>query len=114
MPGNVVCMGAMCQCTQGASPTPLTVTSQQIRTIAGMLVATVKDNLPGANITPFGACAASGAPCAPALPGPWAPGSTIDSIMNLPVLTAASKLVCTVGGEISISNPNCNLDSTVM
>lgn len=121
MPGNVVCMGAICQCNQGASPTPLTVTSQQIRTVGGMLVATVMDNAPAANIAPFGVCqqltkAASGTPtpCVPAPAGPWAPGSTIDRITNLAVLTADSKLVCTVGGEISVSNPNCNLDCTIL
>ncbi len=120
MAGNVVCMGALCQCNQGAAPTPLTVTSQQIVTVQGMLVATVMDNAPVANIAPFGVCQqltkmASGVPtpCVPAPAGPWAPGSTIDTIMNLPVLTASSKLMCGVGGQITVNNPNCNVDYTV-
>lgn len=120
MAGNVVCAGALCQCNQGAAPTPLTVTSQQIVQIQGMPVATVMDNVPGANIKPFGICQqltklASGTPttCVPAPTGPWSPGSTIENVMSLPVLTANSTLVCGVGGQITISNPNCSLDCTM-
>lgn len=121
MPGNVVCNGAMCSCTQGAAPTPLTVTSQQILTIQNIPVATIQDAAPVGNIKPFGNCkvlttAASGTPtpCAPALAPAWTPGSTVQSVNNVPVLTKDSTLVCTVGGVISITNPNCAADAQVL
>src|SRR5207248_5678867 len=95
MAGNVVCQGALCACNQGAAPTPLTVTSQQIRTVAGMLVATIMDFAPVANVKPFGVCqqltkmaAGVPTPCVPAPVGPWAPGSKVDLVTNFPVLTA--------------------------
>jgi hypothetical protein len=112
-------MGALCKCDQGAAPTPLTVTSQQIVEVTGMLVATVMDNAPMANITPFGICQqltkmASGVPtpCVPAPAGPWSPGSELESINGVAVLTADSKLQCTVGGKITIANPNCQVEFT--
>ena len=117
MPGNVVCMGALCQCNQGAAPTPLTVTSQQIVSVNGMLVATVADSAPLVNVKPFGICqqltklaAGVPTPCIPAPTGPWTPGSKVDHINGFPVLTADSKVMCGVGGQITIANPNCALD----
>lgn len=117
MPGNVVCQGALCACNQGAAPTPLAVTSQSIFTINEMMVATVMDSAPMANIKPFGICQqltklASGVPtpCVPAPVGPWMPGAQLETIMELPVLTDDSKLTCGVGGEITIKNANCLLE----
>lgn len=114
MAANVVCQGAMCTCNQGTAPTPLTVTSQMIVSNSGMTVATIMDFAPMTNVTPFANCliltqAAQGVPtpCVPAPVGPWAPGSLIDKINGFPVLTANSKLVCGIGGEISITSPNC-------
>ena len=51
-----MCQGALCICNQGATPTPLTISSQQIRSIGGMPVATVMDFAPVANLAPFGVC----------------------------------------------------------
>jgi hypothetical protein len=109
----------MCTCNQGSAPTPLTVTSQQVFAISGMLVATVMDSAPMANVMPFGICQqltkmASGVPtpCVPAPVGPWTPGAHIAQA-TLPVLTKDSKLTCGVGGQISISNPNCLVDYQV-
>lgn len=120
MPGNLVCMNALCACNKGAAPTPLTVTSQQLRTVNNQLVATVMDFAPIVNIKPFGICQqltnlASGVPtpCVPVPVGPWSPGSAIETITNLAVLTADSKLTCGVGGEITIKFPNCTLELTV-
>lgn len=62
MAGNVVSMGAHCQCDQGATPTPLTVTSQQVMQIQGKLAATVMDSVPMTNVKPFGACQQSTPP----------------------------------------------------
>lgn len=117
MPANVVCMGAQCRCDQGAAPTPLTVTSQQLVNVKGALVATVMDHVPIMNIAPFGICqqltkAAGGTPtpCVPATATKWAPGSKIEVINSNPILTKDSTLNCSIGGKITIVNPGCTMD----
>ena len=99
--GNFVTMGAMLQCN--------------------MLMATTMDFTP-ANIPTFGMCrsmanptvsaatsAAMGVltpmPCVPVIPAPWAPGSAMVKVMNMPALTNNSKCMCTWGGQISITSP---------
>ncbi len=112
MPQAVV-MGAQLQCTCGDAPTPLTVTSQMQVKIGNQFAATVMDYAPIVNIAPFGTCktltaAASGVPtpCVPATTSPWTPGSTsIVRIGNFNGLLSTDKLVCTVGGMISITTP---------
>src|SRR5687768_7231252 len=101
MAGNVVCQNALCQCDQGAAPSPLAVTSQMSVTIRDMMVATVMDMAPMANVKPFGTCQqltkmASGVPqpCIPAPTGPWSPGSEVEFIHGVKVLTRDSKLTC--------------------
>jgi hypothetical protein len=119
MAGNVVCQGALCSCNQGSVSTPLTVTSQQVFSIGGMLVATIMDSAPMVNVAPFGICqqltkmaGAVPTPCVPAPTGAWTPGAHIAKA-TLPVLTKDSKLTCGVGGQISISDPNCLVDYQV-
>jgi hypothetical protein len=109
----VVCQGAMAMCPLGTAPSTLTVTSQQSYTIGGMLVATIQDCNPMVNLPPFGTCntltaAAQGVPtmCALAPVGMWTPGSTLQKINNIPVLTQACTLACGIGGVITITNPN--------
>jgi Domain of unknown function (DUF4280) len=109
----VVCQGAMCMCPLGTAPSTLSVTSQQIVTINSLFVATIQDCMIGANLPPFGTCqiltaSASGVPtpCAMVPAGTWMPGSTVHSINNLPVLTDICKLICGIGGMITIVNPN--------
>ncbi|OAI41312.1 hypothetical protein AYO40_03390 [Planctomycetaceae bacterium SCGC AG-212-D15] len=83
-----------------------------------MPVATVMDFAPVANVVPFGICQqltkmASGVPtpCVPAPTGPWMPGSLVESILGLKVLTADSQLICGVGGQISIKMPGAIVDT---
>jgi hypothetical protein len=116
---KVVCQGAMCSCPMGSAPSTLSVTSQQIAKIGGMLVATIQDCAPGANLPPFGTCqiltaSAMGVPtpCAMAPAGMWVPGSIVQKINNVPVLTDASKLMCGIGGVISIVNPSNIIEDT--
>ena len=111
MPLAVVNM-AMLQCTCGDAPTPLTVTSNMQVKIGNQLAGTIMDFAPAVNITPFGTCktltaSASGVPtpCVPATAAPWATGAPKTLISNFPALQATDKLVCTVGGMISITNP---------
>jgi hypothetical protein len=104
---------AKLQCTCGAAPAPLTVTSQMQVKIGNQLAATVTDFAPMVNIAPFGNCktltaAASGVltPCVPMTASPWTPGSTsVVRIGHFPGLLSSDKLACSVGGMISIVSP---------
>ena len=87
-----------------------------------MPLATIVDNKPMVNIIPFGMCmsmsnpqvaaataAAMGAltpmPCMPVITAPWAPGCPTVLIGNKPALNQTSKLMCSWGGVIQITNP---------
>ena len=121
-----VCMGALMQCTFGATPSSLIVTVPLRPMIQNMPKATIMDYIPLVNIPPFGMCssmanptvasataAASGVltpmPCIPALTAPWAPGGK-ELITNMPALLENCKFVCMYGGNISINFPGhaCN------
>jgi hypothetical protein len=104
---------AQLQCTCGDAPTPLTVTSQMQVKIGNQLAATIMDFAPVVNIAPFGTCktltaSASGVPtpCVPATLAPWTPGSTSGVMIgNFLALLSTDKLMCTIGGMISIVSP---------
>lgn len=119
--GNFVTMGAMLQCNQGMAPCSLIVTVPLRPKCMNMLMATTMDFTP-ANIPTFGMCrsmanptvsaatsAAMGVltpmPCVPVIVAPWAPGSTMVKVMNMPALTDNSKCMCSWGGQISITSP---------
>jgi len=85
-------------------------------------MATIMDNIPFVNISPFGTCmslsnpatasltaAALGVltpgPCMPMTPAPWMPGSITVVIGGKPALNATSKCNCVYGGVISVSVP---------
>lgn len=118
---NLVCGGALCTCMFGAAPSTLIVTPEN-RTVSAMPFATVMDYVPFKNIMPFGMCscmanpmvasataAALGVltpmPCIPVPAAPWTPGSPKVLIGNKPALTNTSRLMCSYGGVIQISNP---------
>lgn len=114
-----VVKGAQLKCAVGTAPAALKVSSQDIVTIEGKAVATIQDCMPKSNVPPFGTCqtltaAAMGVaqPCNMIPAGPWTPGSTIRTVLNLPVLTKNCKLMCGVGGVITITNPGQTLDDT--
>ena len=115
--GNQVCMGAMCQCTFGAAPSPLTVTPENRVLTSNMPAATIMDNVPMKNIMPFGMCssmanptvaAATAAalgvltpmPCVPLTVAPWMPGCPTVMVNKKPLLNNTSKLICGYGGVI--------------
>ena len=119
--GFAVCGGAMCACSFGMAPSALMVTPEN-KVMSSMPLATVMDNVPMKNIRPFGMCqsmanpqvaaataAALGAltpmPCVPVITAPWAPGSPTVMIANKPALNNTSKLMCSWGGVIQITNP---------
>lgn len=115
-----VVMGAMMRCPFGLAPSSLVVPPTN-RTNAGKLpAANIMNNVPMANIPPFGMCqslanptvaaattAASGVltpmPCIPVTTAPWVPGSPTVLIGKMPALNKTSTLICMWGGVISIS-----------
>lgn len=116
---NPTVMNAMCQCTFGAAPSPLSlITSQSTVMIMNALAATIMD-MPKLPMT-FGMCssmgnpsvasataAASGVltpmPCVPACTSPWAPGCPTVLIGGKPALNNTSKCICSYGGVISVT-----------
>jgi hypothetical protein len=121
MPLQVV-TGAMMSCTFGAAPSTLNALSAPTTLAGGPPAATIMDNIPVANIPPFGVCtslanptvaAATAAalgvltpmPCVPATAAPWTPGASTTLIGGKPALHQGCTLTCMWGGVISISNP---------
>ncbi len=117
-----VCMGAICACSFGMTPSSLVVTPENRVMTGAMPLATIMDYVPMKNILPFGMCismanpqviAATAAalgvltpmPCIPVIPSPWMPGSPTTVIANKPTLNNTSKLICAWGGVIQITSP---------
>ena len=75
-------------CDKGATPTPLSVTSQTFMHIEGKLQATEEDKKPNVNIKPFGVCSITKMSCNPA-PIKW---------QNTSVFEIDGKFVATGGG----------------
>lgn len=119
---QMVCMGAMLQCSFGVAPSTLTVTPENKVLTENKPAATIMDNIPMKNIAPFGMCitlsnpqvaAATSAalgvltpqPCVPIIPAPWTPGSPTVMIGNKPALNNTSTCMCQWGGVIAVTNP---------
>ena len=109
---------AVCQCTFGAAPAPLAVTSQNTVTGCNMPVATIMD-IPKPPMT-FGMCSSLANPtvasataaamggltpmtCVPACAAPWAPGAPTVLVCGKPLLNNTSKCMCSWGGVISVT-----------
>jgi hypothetical protein len=116
---NLVCMGALMQCSFGAAPSSLVVLPVHA-VLTGTPAANIMDHIPIVNIPPFGVCsslsnptvasataAALGVltpmPCIPVTPAPWLPGAPTVLLANMPALDNTSKLMCTWGGVIQIN-----------
>ncbi|MEK0313950.1 DUF4280 domain-containing protein [Cohnella sp. 56] len=119
--GQLVCGGAMMQCSFGVAPSTLNVLPAS-RTMTAMPIANIMDNKPFVNIMPFGMCnsmanptvaAATAAklgvmtpmPCTPMTAAPWTPGSPTVLVGNFPALNGSSKCMCSYGGIIQINLP---------
>ena len=116
---NLVCMGALLQCSFGAAPSSLVVLPAN-SVFAGTPAATIMDHAPMINVLPFATCssianpvvaaattAALGVltpmPCIPVTPAPWVPGAPTVLIGSMPALDDQSKLMCAWGGVIQIN-----------
>lgn len=118
---QLVCMGALLQCSFGVAPSSLVVLPAN-KVLSGTPAATIMDNKPMVNILPFGMCssvanpmvaAATAAalgvltpmPCIPVTAAPWAPGSPTVMIGGMPALNNTSKLLCNWAGVIQVVMP---------
>lgn len=88
------------KCDKGASPAPLTVTSQSFMSIDGKLQATEEDRQPNTNIKPFGLCSVLRSSCTPA-PIKWQDTSDFE-IDGKKELLDCSTCQCSFGGKISV------------
>lgn len=115
--GFCVCHGAIIQCSFGNAPVPLNIIPQTMVNTNSKPMATIMDNKPFVNISPFGMCtslanpavasatsAAMGVltpmPCTPVITAPWSPGSSAVMVKGIPALTDSSVLMCAYGGII--------------
>lgn len=120
--GQLVCTGAMIQCSFGAAPSSLVSLPTHLTMAGGPPAATIMDFAPIVNVPPFGVCnspsnptvaAATAAalgvltpmPCVPATAAPWIVGAPTVLIGNMPALNDSSKLMCMWGGVIQITAP---------
>lgn len=111
----------MIKCSFGTAPSSLIVLPVN-RVVQSMPAANIMDNKPLVNILPFAMCqspanplvaaataAAMGVltpqPCIPATAAPWVPGCATVLIANMPALNDSSKLICSYGGIIEVTNP---------
>ena len=120
MPKQVV-TGALMTCSFGVAPSTFIATPRPVMS-SYMTVGIITDNIPLANILPFGMCtslanpsvasatsAALGVltpmPCIPNTPSPWVPGSPTHIVTGIPALNDTCKLMCLWAGVISITYP---------
>ncbi|PQA93027.1 hypothetical protein B0A69_12755 [Chryseobacterium shigense] len=85
---------------KGASPTPLTVTSQSFMSIDGKLQATEEDKHPDFNIKPFGMYHVLRSSCSPS-PIKWDNTSDFEIEVKKELLDS-STCQCSVGGKMSV------------
>jgi hypothetical protein len=114
--------GALLMCSFGIMPGSFMVLPTKRTNACYMPAGTIMDNIPMANIMPFGMCtslanpqvaaataAAMGVltplPCVPVTTAPWAPGSPTVMIGNTPALNMQCKCMCTWAGVISVTAP---------
>ena len=117
---NEVVMGAMMSCSFGAAPGSHMVLPKNMVMGVSMPASNIMDNIPMAEVLPFGMCqsmanpmvaaataAAMGVltpmPCIPMTTAPWIPGTPTVMINNMPAVDNSCKLMCNWGGVIQIS-----------
>lgn len=116
-----VCMGATMMCSFGVAPSSLVVVPLT-RVLTKTPSANLDDQIPVANIPPFGACtsmanptvaAATAAalgvltpmPCVPATASPWIPAGFKVINNGMVAVDSNCKLMCNWGGVIQVLYP---------
>ena len=124
---KLVVNGAKLRCSEGLSPSTLTVLPVGPTSADSQSAATVMDYKPMLNIAPFGMCktqanpqvaaataAAMGAltpmPCIPVTTAPWSPGASKANIDDQAALTDDSKCTCAWTGSIEITDPASEIE----
>lgn len=124
---KLVINGAKLECSEGLSPSALTVLPANGTDADEAPAATVMDFQPMANIAPFGMCktlanpqvasataAAKGVltpmPCIPVIAAPWSPGASLVTIAEHNALTGDSTCRCAWTGSIRITDPGTDVD----
>ena len=119
---KLVVHGAALKCSEGLSPSTLTVLPVNPVDADDQRAATVMDHAPMVNVAPFGMCktqanpqvaaataAAQGVltpmPCLPVISAPWSPGSPCVQIEQQAALTDDSTCRCAWAGTIEITAP---------
>lgn len=116
---KLVCQTAILKCTQGLSPSKLTVLTNQTVLVSGKPAATINDFASEVCVASFGMCQSASnpaviaakaagsptAPCVPLIVAPWAEGSTKVMVQKQIALNNTSKAICTLGGNITINFP---------
>ncbi|MCX7337815.1 MAG: DUF4280 domain-containing protein [Alphaproteobacteria bacterium] len=112
---------ALCKCSFGSMPVPMIVLPSTVN-VFSLPAGTTSDNLPFANILPFGMCQSMGnpmviaatvaalgvmtpMPCIPMTFSPWSPPSPTVQICGKQALNNGAKLNCIWGGMIEIKFP---------
>lgn len=106
---KLIINSAQMECTLGAAPAKLLITSQTYYKISGKLVATEKDKITMVNIPSFGVCkcASPSPPCVPT-PTKWDKVSQLTSISGSKALLQSSFCQCAKGGKISFVDSGGN------
>ena len=118
--GNLVVMGAMCQCTMGTGPCSLivtpanmvtgsmdpaeTVNDKEVANLPRFIMCTTQSNPAVAAATSAAMGTPTPAPCVPVIAGPWSPGATKTKFNNITALEDGSTCNCSYGGTISIKS----------
>ena len=107
-------------CSFGLAPSVIVITPEKAVLSSQLAAATIFDNVPFKNLTPFGLCNSLANPitaaqtaaalgvltpgsCIPVIPAPWVPGAPTVLIGNLPALTSTSQVMCAYGGVIKVT-----------
>jgi hypothetical protein len=128
MSKKMVINGAKLKCSQGTSPSTLTVLPVAGTSADEQPAATVNDFVPMVNVASFGMCqteanpqvaaataAAMGTltpqPCIPVTTSPWSPGAGVTTIQGIKALSDDSTCNCTWTGSISVTDPGTTVET---
>ncbi|WP_437982285.1 DUF4280 domain-containing protein [Sorangium sp. So ce117] len=125
---KLVTHGAKLECSEGLSPSALSVPAASGTDADEAPAATVMDFQPMVNIASFGRCkalanpevaAASAAakgvvtpmPCVPVITAPWSPGASVVTVSEQKALTADSTCRCAWAGSIRVIDPGSDIEA---
>lgn len=96
--------GAKCRCTNGSSPGRLSLPNSHGVAIKDKPILNDLDNKGGANVGPMGRCKKTKSACSPSFSSPWGNALESTKIGDRPALINVSKIACTIGGTVSITD----------